>query len=289
MFPAHFLGLAFASVGPASAEMTMPIGAHAESRNGKVAIAAVAVMADVALAAALRGEGGPTVRLATLSIRLSFSRLPTDGVLRAVAERQFGLDTLSMPTAVSRLTVCDAAGISCTGEASFAVLDSRRSSVANPMPGHATVDELPPLRLDDMTDAELKVLEQARAASRRVVSGGASFLEALWELVPEVDADGASCRLHAGLHVSNRIGHLQGGVLLGLAAHTSAAAAPEGWHLLDLTAQYIEAGAGTWVQARAAAVRIGRSSASIECRITDDQGRTTLCAQATFIRTPSHG
>lgn len=285
MYAAHFLGLAFDSLEGDTASVSMPIGPHCVDGQGNVAVAALSVLADVAFAAAVRGQAGAAVRLATLTARLSFAQRPSRGRLSGVSRNRFTLPSLSMPSAVTTLEISGDDGVCCIGEASFAVLDNRRGTTEHPMPRHSTVEGLAPLEVSELTDAERAVLDQAVAAQQAVKSSPSlGFLDAFWQLAPMTEESGARCRIDAGLHVSNRVGHIQGGILMAVAAKTCAAAAPPGWLLLDLSVQYVEAASGAWVQACATPLRVGRNSASIECRVQDPEGRTTLCAQAIFMR-----
>ncbi|MNV30494.1 hypothetical protein D3C71_1217660 [compost metagenome] len=94
----------------------------------------------------------------------------------------------------------------------------------------------------------------------------------------------AHCRVESGLHVGNRSGHFQGGILLGVAAATCSAAVSAGWQVLDLSAQYLEAGTGPHLDASATTLRSGRNLAAVECRIADAAGQPIFSAQASFLR-----
>ncbi|MCY1556287.1 hypothetical protein D9M68_930250 [compost metagenome] len=89
------------------------------------------------------------------------------------------------------------------------------------------------------------------------------------------------------MHIANRVGDIQGGLLLGLAGRTCSAALPQGWRMLDISAQYIAPSPRSGVVMRAKTLRIGRSLASVECEATDAAGRLTLRAQANFVKEPN--
>lgn len=282
-FPAHFLGLSFDSLDSDVAQVRMPVAKHCMGAAECVSLAAVAVLADVAMAAALRGRAGPSARLATLSTRLSFATKPNAGLLAATAERGIGSDSLAIPSGVSTLTIRAGGHVCCMGEASFAILHDGGARAAHPMPRVNTLEAVTPLSRDELTETERKAFEAACRAARET-GEGRPFLESFWQLTPRATADGAECRLDVGMHVSNRVGDVQGGVLLGLAAHTSVSAAPADWSLLDISAQYLAASRGPSMHARAGAVRVGRSTAFVECHVSDSEGNLTLATQSTFVR-----
>jgi uncharacterized protein (TIGR00369 family) len=111
-----------------------------------------------------------------------------------------------------------------------------------------------------------------------------SFLERFWDMVPRSGDGWAECTLKRGLHVGNRVGDVQGGILLGLAAQSCSAVFPDGWSLVDISAQFMAAAKGQTVIARADVTRAGRNVASIECRIRDVEGAAMLLAHATLVR-----
>ncbi|MDR6858786.1 PaaI family thioesterase [Variovorax guangxiensis] len=282
-FAGHYLGLSFDQLAPDRGRVSMPLGSHCHNSQGRVALAAVAVLADVAMTAALRVRGGADSRMATVSTRLSFAQAANAHRLVAHAQRQFSPESLAMPLAITTFTIEAAGAVCCTGEATFAVLPNRRGTAPHPLPHDNSVADLVPLAPEELSGAESEVLARALRADG-APEGPYSFLERFWEMVPQSGEGWAECRIGRGLHVGNRVGDVQGGILLGLAAQTSAAVLPQGWTLADLSAQFLAASSGPSVCARAEARRVGRNVANIECRITDDAGHTTLTAQATLAR-----
>jgi acyl-coenzyme A thioesterase PaaI-like protein len=287
-FPGHYLGLSFDELAADSARVSMPVGANCLDSEGRVSLAAVSVLADVALAAALRERAGASARMATVSMRLSFAPIAGADRLVASAQRTMALDDSAMPLAVSTLSVRAGDAVCCTGEAIFAVLENRRGTAAHPLPQDNRVHELAPLDPKELSEPEADVLLRARNAEDASAEPSA-FLERFWEMRPQSGEGWAECRLNRGLHVGNRVGDIQGGALLGLAVLTSAAVLARGWRLVDVSAQFLAPSTGPWVKARAETTRLGRNIAYIECRVCDEAGQLGLAAQATLARVVHEG
>ena len=285
MFAGHYLDLVYTQVDKAATVVEMQVGEHCAAADGRISPAALSILADVALAAAVRSAFGPSARVATLTIRLSFAALPTHGVLRAVARLQQIPGSGTMQTAVASVDIhAEDASVCCSGAASFAVLENRLGSADHPMPRSSTLAAAPVLSAHELDDTEQAVWERALQAGQQ--PGRGSFIEQFWGLLPEpASTPGqARCRVQSGLHVGNRSGHVQGGVMLGVAAATCAAAMPANWQLLDLSAQFLEPGIGPHIDATATALRSGRNLAVMDCRIADAVGQTIFCAQASGLR-----
>lgn len=281
-FPGYYLGFCFDTVAADRAVVSMPIAPHCLDSHGRVALAALAVFADVAMVASLRMRAGLASRIATVSIRLSFSQFAAPRRLVARTSFSMALRT-AMPLAISTLAIEAGGTTCCTGEASFALLDNRRDAPPHPLPQTNPVEAISALQPGQLNESEKDVFDRARIAAAGDADN--SFLERFWELVPQVRDGRAECRLSHGLHVGNRVGDVQGGILLGLAIHTSVAVLHEEWQLVDIAAQFVAA-PGKSVLARAEAVRIGRNVATIECRILDEAGNLVLTSSATFARQP---
>lgn len=285
MFAGHFLGLVFTQADAGATMVSLQMGPHCRAADGRISLAALSILADVAMAAAVRGEFGHSARVATLTIRLSLASLPADGALRAVARLQTIPRAGAMQSASASVDIHAADGsLCCSGAATFAVLENRQGTADHPMPRDSTLCGAPVPRVEELDAAEWSVWRRAMRAEQD--AGPAGFIEPFWGIVPVAGATPgqASCRVESGLHVGNRSGHFQGGILLGAAALTCAAAVPADWHLLDLSGQYLEAGIGTHIAANAATLRSGRNLAFVECHVADSKGLPIFSAQASCVR-----
>lgn len=283
--PAHFLGLVYDELLPGRAVVSMPLGSHLHAADGCVSVAALCVLADVAMAAPVRESAGRSSRLITVSARLSFGHRPADGRILAAARQVLSVPASGLPMAVGSMTMSCNGVVCCTGEASFAVLDNRRGVAAHPLPRTDRLTSLEPLSPSELDATESVVHAHAQAVATRLSPSRGSFLEDFWGY--EIEASPAQPTLRSGAHVGNRVGDLQGGVLLGFAARASAAALAGGWHLMDLSAQFLAAGKGPRLQAKAQVVRQGRHIAVVDVQVTDGDGHVALTTQASFVREAS--
>ncbi|MDH5537698.1 MAG: hypothetical protein OEZ08_19270, partial [Betaproteobacteria bacterium] len=97
-----------------------------------------------------------------------------------------------------------------------------------------------------------------------------------WGFEPHAIAGGASCTVKNGPHIGNRVGHVQGGVLIGFAAATAVAALPATWALISISAWYISPGEGRALRAKSKVVHHGRLVSVVQTRITGKNNRRVL-------------
>ncbi|WP_284336871.1 PaaI family thioesterase [Comamonas sp. NoAH] len=288
MFPAHFLDIFFASqVSSEGASAQMQIGPHCLNGSGTVSKAAVALLADVTMAAAVRGYAGRSVRIATMSMRLSFAALPAQGELKASASVRMMSVNLALPTAAVAVEISDAQGqLCCSGEATFAVLENRSGVAAHPLPTRSTLTGS--LSPEALTEDERQIWERALSCEA-ASADGRSFLEQFWSLLPAADehvrtACGVSWPVAVSGYNSNRVGHLQGGVLMGLMSSACASAAPQGMELVDISVQYQAPVQADVVQLKASPARIGRNAAFVNADMESADGRILASAQGNLVQ-----
>ncbi|WP_198084581.1 PaaI family thioesterase [Variovorax sp. E3] len=282
-FPAHYLGLAFEQLTEKRAEVSMYAGPHCIGAQRRVSLEALGVLADVAMAGAVRGRMGNAARVATVSIRLSLGVLPADGKLRAAAELKLNPANSAVRMATTALTVEANGSLCCIGEASFAAIDSRRVVASHPLSKCSALECTQPLAPEELTPEELFVLNSARLADAESREDHA-FIERFWGCSATHGDGWAALRVAGGLHTANRVGDIQGGLLLGLGGRICLAALSQDWRLVDLSAQYITASPGKGVVMQAKTLRVGRSLASVGCEAVDDAGNITFRAQASLVR-----
>ena len=129
-----------------------------------------------------------------------------------------------------------------------------------------------PLTEADLDTRERSILAACDAALADQTHAEASFLRRFWGLLPRADGDGATCRVATGPHMANRVGHVQGGILLGLAAHTAMAAVPRHTILANLSAWFLSPGKGVSLECRSTAIHAGRSFAVVKSDIIGPGG-----------------
>jgi acyl-coenzyme A thioesterase PaaI-like protein len=157
----------------------------------------------------------------------------------------------------------------------------------HPAPNRRRDDPPPALAADSLERDERRIVRQAEAALARVASDGGSFVERFWGYAPHKLASGAAAAMQNGPHIGNRVGHAQGGIQLGLAAVTAAAALPASWALTGISAWFISPGEGATLRARSEIVHHGRLTAVIRTRITGRERRRVLEAVTTHACRPA--
>lgn len=273
-FPGNFLGVHFDRVDRSGARLSLDPGPWCRDAGGQTHRAALTVLADLALGASIRAQLSPETRLATVSLGLQFTGAPRAGRLRAEGEFQGFFACGAGRLGMSRVAVHGSGGQVCFGTGIFMALQPPKNVTLHPVP-FRTRKSPEPSRLSekDLNEEEKKILQRADAA----LAARGNFIEKFW---------GGAHRLENGLHVGNRVGHAQGGILIGMAASSAAAALPPGWQLSGITALYVSPGEGKALRASSTVVHSGRLTAVVRTRISGKNRRrvlevvTTHCASA---------
>jgi len=278
-FAGNFLGIEIPEVG-ARTRVVMQPGAHCVEANGEAHVAAVFMVADIALASCIRARLDPSQRLATVSMHLQMNGAPLAGTLEAIGDfAGFAAGGVAQQ-GLSRVTI-RAGGVEAGfGHGAFMALE--------PPPG-LTMFPLQPTRIQaialpdasSFSDTEGEILRRADAA---LAPGEGSFISRFFGIAPRKTAAGASCELQNGLHVGNRVGHAQGGILMGLAARTASVAVGPGWTLASITAAFVSPGEGGSLEATASVIHRGRWTAAARTEVIVPGGRRVLEVVTTHAR-----
>jgi acyl-coenzyme A thioesterase PaaI-like protein len=278
-FPGNFLDVSFDRVARDAACLSIDPGPWCAEADGQTDFGSLAILADLALAACIRAHLGRETRLGTVSMHLQFTGAPRAGRLVADSEFQEFLSGASGRLGMSQVSIAGRAGQVCHGSGSFMALDPPKNMTLHPVPLRSR--KFPePLRMDEenLDAEEKKILGRADAA----LAQGGVFIDNFWGIRPR---DG-KCNLENGLHVGNRVGHAQGGILFGMAAATACSALPPDWLLSGISAWYISPGDAKVLRARSKVVHHGRLTAVVRTQITGKNRRrvlevvTTHCAGA---------
>lgn len=265
-FAGNFLEISFDVVDPAATRVSLATGPHCCDREGRANIGAVAMLADMALATSIRATLPPETRLATVNMHLQFNGNPAVGLLRAMGRFQGLIRDGKGRHGMADVTL-SADGVPIGfGTGSFMTLEPPPGVVMHPLPmrsAHSVPPE--PLARDALRDDELEVVRRAEEALASMSRG--DFLSYLWGYQPVAAAEGARCVLANGAHVGNRVGHAQGGILMGLAAVTAGAALPSSWRIASITACFVSPGVGATLRARAKVVHRGRLTAVVRTEV----------------------
>lgn len=272
----HFLDFSFDLVTEPEVRMTMDVGPHVAELNGNVNYGALAVFADIAMAANVRAGHTPATRLATVQMNLQFTGAPMTGELKIASFMQGYVDKITSRQAAAQATITADGKPVCFAYGTFMVLDAPKGVALYSMElrkkGQTAVA---PLDESDLMRDERKVLELADAALAETHKG-AAFIHNFWGVNTHAGNKGATATLKNGPHVGNRVGHLQGGVTMALGIASAEAALPPTWMLSAVTAWYISPGIGRVLKARSKIIHHGRLTSVVRTEIFGKNKRRVM-------------
>jgi acyl-coenzyme A thioesterase PaaI-like protein len=275
-FPGYLLQLAWPHIGAASITETMPAWTHACNAGGEISFAALGVMLDTALATAPRLKIATGARQATVQLHAQFTGHASSGNLSMEAVLEGFSDGGSVRQALTRGVLSSAGKPICHASGTFVVLPPPVGVKLAPLPwqrgGGARLEPLDMSELDVSERAVMKACDRALAAA----DGTHSFIEHFWGVLPRPAPGGARCTVKIGPHLGNRVGHVQGGLLWGLAAATARAAVPRHPALSTISAWFVSPGRGTSLRIRSKVLHAGRSFAVVRTEIRNADGARVL-------------
>jgi uncharacterized protein (TIGR00369 family) len=274
-FPGNFIDLSFDRVASADTRISYEAG---ESDIGSLAVAA-----DFALGTAVRADLDPATRLATVSMTLELAAVPRAGTVRAAARCHGFVGQGEGRIGRARVSIEAGSGEIGYGSGAFMVLKPPPGVELYPVPHRKRGDAEPPvLEERDLAPDELLILRRAEESLQQKKK---PFMRHFWGFLPQAAPGGASCVMPNGPHVGNRVGYVQGGILLGLAAATATVALPETWTLSAVTAAFISPGQGPALKAQASVVHLGQRVSVIRTEVARSDGRRVLEAMSTHVAT----
>jgi acyl-coenzyme A thioesterase PaaI-like protein len=283
-FIGHFIGVEWQEISDGSARAALPDSSHCRNADGTINIVALGLIADIILAVPSRTGAAPGARLGTIHMQLQFTGAPAAGGLYAESRLLGRSEGAALAQSLSAGTIYANGKPVCYASGEFALLAPPPGVVLSPTPWERA--EAPPpaapvdtANLDAHERAILRVCDAALAKSSRE----AGFIEHLWGGAPRHTKQGATHRVPVGPHIGNRVGHVQGGILLGLAANTACAAAPAAMMLSNISAWYISPGRGTALAIRSRPVHAGRTIAVVRTEIKNASGERVLEAVSLHI------
>lgn len=281
-FPGNFIELSFDQVASRDTRVSYETGAHCVDAHGASDLGSLAVLADFALGTSVRADLHPATRLATVSMTLELGAAPRAGILTAAARCHGFVGDGDGRAGRSRVLIEDGGGEVGYGTGVFMVLEPPAERTLHPVPHRQRGDPQPALLAErDLAPDELRILRHADAALEHAAKSSQPFIRHFWGFLPQAASGAATCVMPVGPHVGNRVGHVQGGILLGLAAATAEAALPESWMLSTIAAAFISPGEGAALEARASVVHQGRRVAVIRTQVTRSDGRRVLEVMST--------
>lgn len=281
-FAGNYLGVRFAGNTADGARVAMDHGAHSDDGTGQTDASALCLLADVAMATAVRARLSPEQRLATVSMSLQFTGAPLSGELDSVGVCEQFVDGVDSRQGLCRVTLQAGGRTALFGTGAFMVMNPPPGTTMYPIVSavHAGTT---PLAEHELDAREAQILTRAEQA-RQAAGERGDFLRHFWGFLPAATADGACCVTPNGPHLGNRVGHLQGGLQLGLALATASAALPHAWAVSGISACFLSAGEGSHIRADARIEHRGRNTAVVRTVLTGEDGRRVLVADTTHLR-----
>lgn len=271
----HFVGN-FAEVAFED-QVHLPAGPHVVDDDGQANIGLVAMLADMALAASIRARLDPAVRLATVSMSLQLTGAACTPPLAAVGEFQGFLEAPHSRQGLARATLRSDGTVIGIAQGAFMPFDPPAGAPPAPLPGRSR--HVP--ALDKLTADESKVLAHA---DKLLAQGDSDFIRRFLGYDPHRTKTGASATMPNGAHVANRVGHVQGGLLMGLAASTARATLPASWALSAVSAFFVSPGQGKALRARSKVIHHGLMTAVVRTEVSGPGNRRVLEATTTHAR-----
>jgi acyl-coenzyme A thioesterase PaaI-like protein len=231
-----------------------------------------------ACATPTRSGASPGARLGTIHLQLQFTGAPLIGDLNAESRMLGRSEGAIMQKSLSSATFYANGKSIAHGSGEFVVLDAPPGVTLAPRPWERKRKEpmqTVPVDIGTLEPHELTILKACDAALANA-SPQATFIQHFWGGVPRRNAQGASNRVAIGPHIGNRIGHVQGGILFGLAATNACAAAPSAMMLSNASAWYISPGRGAALVVRSRVVHAGRTTAVVLTEIEAAGGELVL-------------
>lgn len=281
-FAGNWLGVRFGETTPQRASIAMDAGAHVEDEQERIDSGAVCLLADIAMATAVRANLTPEQRLATVSMHLQFTGVSPAGALGAVGEFERFVDGAGSRQGLCRVALQAAGSTVLFGTGAFMVMDPPPGQTMYPIMSaeHAAAT---PLAVEELDTCEREILACAEAAMRAAPSPR-GFLRRFWGFLPEPTPDGAICRTANGPHLGNRVGHFQGGLQMGMAIDTATAALPADWAVSGVSAFFLSPGEGAQFVAEARIEHRGRNTAVVRTVLTGKEGRRVLVVETVHLR-----
>ena len=275
-FPGFFLDIKWPEVAREATRVAINDGPHCRDANGEMDVAALAILADTALATSTRVLVSPGARLATVHMQIQFSGEPATGEVSAKAQL-LGFSSGSALRQSMTLATLHANGKPvCHASGEFVTLNPPPGVNHAPLPWQSTqAPAVPELAARDLDANERRILEACDAALAKA-SAQTSFIQHFWGGAPKRTANGAAMRVAIGPHLGNRVGHVQGGISFGMAAACACAAVPSTMMLSNMSAWYISPGHGKSLSVKSRVVHAGRSIAVVRTEIENATGERVL-------------
>lgn len=286
-FAGLFLDLACRRFETGEVTFELAPGPHCADAQGVVAPAALSFFADMTLAAAIRTYVDPSVRTATLLLRMEFTGAPARGPLTAEGRSEGFSRRTALPQAMATGSVFAAGAEVVRMSGTWVSPPTPEGRTLHPLPWESKVPiEYPPFSPANLDTRERAVMRRVERALR--AAGPEGFLPRFWSPAVRHVPHGATSRISVGSHLGNRVGHVQGGLTMHVALATAMAAVPRHPLLTGASAWYISPGQGKALTARAKVLQSGRNVAVVRTEVFAT-GRRLALEVISNHAIPAHG
>jgi len=275
-FPGYLLGCHWPRIGEADLDAVLPDGPQGRNVDGTANLAGFCILLDVALATAAPLEVERGARQATVHLHAQFTGVPLRGELRAHAHLDGYTTGSAARQSMVHGTVFAGDAPVCHASGTFIQLPPPPGVTLAPLPWQQDEAAVPAaLRPDELKPDEKAILKACDYSLRRADNQRA-FIEHFWGALPVPTETGSRCTMKLGPQHANRVGHVQGGLLLGLAAITARVAAPKHPQLSGISAWYISPGQGRALKITSKRFHDGRSFSAVRTEVRNADGSRVL-------------
>ena len=254
-------------------------------REQSVHLVLLAILADMGLATGIRFGLDDRTRLATVSLNLQLTGARPTGRLEAVTNTQGHLQGAKGSQGLSLTHIQSDNTLIAVGYGAFMILPVPNGGTLPAVPWvekKAPAD--PYLDMQTLTENESWILARVKASIEHCHQTGDDFATHFLNFHPNQQERGAYCEVLNGPHIANRVGHVQGGVILALGMVTANAALDDEWMLSGVSATYISPGEGSAIHAQSKILHQGRMTAVVQTSIFNKTGRQALEIMSTHAR-----
>ena len=273
-FPGIFMNLAGRQVGDGGIELTIAEDPVLRAADGEINWTALGVLVDVALGAVTRVKAGPAMRPATVQLQMQMTGATTRGDVETHAEFISFSEGTGVKHCFSSATVTAGDTLIAHASGAFVMLDLPPGTTQRAHPWVA--DELLEMPLDAELDQEEQEAVKACRRAESAASDAHPFIDQFWCGIAKAGEGKAQLTVKVTPHLGNRVGHVHGGVLLGMAAQVASAAAPANMRLSNIAAWFVSPGLGPRLKVRSKVVQQGRNLAVVHTQIVSATGKLVL-------------
>ncbi len=282
-FPGHFLDIDWREVAGGSAQAALAIGRHCTDADGTLNIVPLGILADNMLAAVSRTGASPGVRLGTIRLQLQFTGAPISGDITAASRLLGRTEGATLRQSLASAAIFANGKPVCHASGEFALLVAPPGVTLGPLPWERTEPaSVVAVDIDSLDQRERAILTACDAALAKI-SDHSPFIRHFWGGMPRRSAHGTGNRVTIGPHIANRVGHVQGGILIGLAAANACEAAPAAMMLSSISAWYISPGRGIALRIRSRILHAGRTVTVVRTEIKNVGGERVLEAVSNHV------